>query len=89
MSDYRRGLDSWLDSMATYKSISNYNAIANLHILRSTTAHVQPSQSAITCRFLATASDSGDSSASALTSLSAGSQLHRLSILLTNSLTTL
>jgi hypothetical protein len=35
-----------------------------------------------------TASNNGDSSASALSSLVTGSQLHRLSLLLTNSLTT-
>jgi hypothetical protein len=37
--------------------------------------------------FLVTASNSGDSSASALTSLPAGSQLHGASLFLTDSLT--
>jgi hypothetical protein len=41
-----------------------------------------------TSRFLVTASNSGGSSASALTSLPAGCQLHRLSLLFTDSLTT-
>jgi hypothetical protein len=40
-------------------------------------------------RSLVTASNSGDSSASAVTSLVAGSQLRRLSLLFTDSLTTL
>jgi hypothetical protein len=43
---------------------------------------------AFTNRSFVTASDNGDSSASALTSLLAGSQLHRLNLLFTDSLTT-
>jgi hypothetical protein len=46
---------------------SNYNAIANLHILHITTAHAKPSQRAFSSRF--PVADLNNSSASVLTSL--------------------
>jgi hypothetical protein len=64
--------------------------MAELHNLQITRAHANTSQSAVifTSRSLVTASKSRDSSASALTSLSSGSQLHWLCLLLSDSLTT-
>jgi hypothetical protein len=53
----------------------NYSAVADLHILYITTSHAIVNLlvcSAYTGRFLATASNSGDSSASAPTSLLSG-----------------
>jgi hypothetical protein len=69
----------------------NYSAIADLHTLQITTAHTKSSPACcdFSSRFLVTVSNSGDSSASAFTSLHAGSQLRRLSLLLTDSFTTL
>jgi hypothetical protein len=51
---------------------STYNAIADCHILQITRAHAKSSQSDFTSRFLVTDLNSGDSSASVLTSFSAG-----------------
>jgi hypothetical protein len=51
---------------------SNYSAIANLDTLQITTARAKSSQSAFTSRFLVTDLNSGDSSASVLTSLVSG-----------------
>jgi D-alanyl-lipoteichoic acid acyltransferase DltB (MBOAT superfamily) len=70
---------------------SNYNAITDFHTFQITTAHTNPSQSITvsTSRFLVTASNSEGSSTSALTSLHAGSQLHRLSLPFTDSFCTL
>jgi hypothetical protein len=49
---------------------SNYNTIANFHTVEITTAHAKSFQSAVFIdRSLVTASNSGDSSAPALTSL--------------------
>jgi hypothetical protein len=67
---------------------SNYIAITNFHTLQITTAHAKSFQSLVTSRSLVTASNSGDSSASALTSLPAGSQLYRISLLLRHSIPT-
>jgi hypothetical protein len=69
----------------------NYSAIADLHTLQITRAHrlVFSVCCVFTNRYLIMASNSGDSSASALTTLPAGSQLHRLSLLFTDSLITL
>jgi hypothetical protein len=55
---------------------SNFSAIANIHTLQINTAHAKffPAGCVFTSRFLATASNSGDSSASGLTPLLAGSQ---------------
>jgi hypothetical protein len=55
---------------------SNYNAVANLHTLQITTAHAKPFPTCcvFTSRSLVTASNNGDSSASALkSSLNGGS----------------
>jgi hypothetical protein len=71
-------------------TILNYSAIADLQTLQITTAHAKSFQSAVSSpRSLVTASNSGDSSASAITSLPASSQLNRLSLLFTDALTTL
>jgi hypothetical protein len=51
---------------------STYNAIADLHPLQITIAHAKSSQSAFTSRFLVTDLNDRDSSASVLTSLTAG-----------------
>jgi hypothetical protein len=51
---------------------NKYNAIANLHNLQISTAHVKPSQSAFTSRFPVTDLKNGDSSTSVLTSLLSG-----------------
>jgi hypothetical protein len=51
---------------------SNYNAVVNLHTLQITTAHAKPSHSAFTSRFLIMDLNTGDSSASVLTSLLSG-----------------
>jgi hypothetical protein len=48
---------------------SNYNAIADLHTLQITRAHVKSSQSSFTSRFLVTDLNNGDTSSSVLTSL--------------------
>jgi hypothetical protein len=66
----------------------NYTTIADLHTLQITTAQANSFQSAGKIRFSATDLMNGDYSASALTSLSAGSQLHRLGLLFTDSLKT-
>jgi hypothetical protein len=55
-----------------FVTTSNYGAIAYLHTLQIATAHAESSQSAFTSRFLVTDIDSGDYSASVLTSLPAG-----------------
>jgi hypothetical protein len=47
---------------------SNYNAIANTLTLQITRAHIKPSQSAFTSRFLVTEPNNEDSSVSVLTS---------------------
>jgi hypothetical protein len=92
--DYRRGMD-WILNLLTnlYTPLGNtstYSAIADLCNLHFTVTHDKISQRAVlTSRFLATASNSEDSLASALTSLPAGSQLHRLSAPFTELLTTL
>jgi hypothetical protein len=89
-SDYRRGfgLDiEFIDHLYTkLETTSNYSATANLHTLQITTAHAKsfPACCVFTSRSLVTASNSGDSSASALKcSLNGGSPptdnfLHRL-----------
>jgi hypothetical protein len=51
---------------------SNYNIIANLHTIQNTTAFAKTSQSAFTSRFPVTDLNSGDFSASVLTSLLSG-----------------
>jgi hypothetical protein len=51
---------------------SNYNAIANPHILETTRAHAKYFLPAITSRFLVTDLNNGDSSAFVLKSLPAG-----------------
>jgi hypothetical protein len=87
--DYRRGFGSDIGFIyhlyRQLRTASNYSAIANLHILQITTAHAKFFQPAVfTSRSLVTASNSGDSSASALkSSLNGGSLpndtfLHRL-----------
>jgi hypothetical protein len=64
----------------------NYSAIADLHTSEITNAHAKTFQSALfTSRSIATASNNAYSSASALTSLPAGSQLRRLNLLVTDS----
>jgi hypothetical protein len=67
----------FIDHFNTRNSVTarNYCAIDNLHTLQITTAHAKASHSAFICRFPVTASNGGDSSASALTPLPAG---HRL-----------
>jgi hypothetical protein len=55
----------YLDIVTT----SNYNTIANLHILQITEKHAKSSQSAFTSRFPVTYHNNGDSSASVLTPL--------------------
>jgi hypothetical protein len=67
---------------------SNYSAIANLHTLQITRAYAKsfPACNVFTGRFLLTASNSADSSVSALTPLPAGYRLTTDSVLqLTNS----
>jgi hypothetical protein len=68
----------------------NYSAIVDLHGLQITTAHAKSFQSAVSSPVvpLATVSNSGYSSASALTYLPAGSQLHLICNLFTDPLTT-
>jgi hypothetical protein len=95
MSDYRCsfGLEiGFIDHFNTqFKTTLNYSAIADLHTLQITAAYAQVFW--VCCVFtsssLVKASNSGDSSAFALISLSTGSQLHQLSLLFTDSLTTL
>jgi hypothetical protein len=70
------------DSVTT----SNYGAIADLHTLQITLCLF--SLLCLHQSFPGNGFNSGDSSASALTSLPAGSQLHQLSFLFTDSLTT-
>jgi hypothetical protein len=55
-----------LDLLRPLGTTSNYSAIANLHTLQITTARAKtfPAYCALTTRSLATASNSGDSSAS-------------------------
>jgi hypothetical protein len=76
MSDYKRGLDWWLDLLNTYTHNSllhaTYSAIANLHTLQITKAHAKSSQSDFTSRFVVTDLNNWDSSAFVLTSLPAG-----------------
>jgi hypothetical protein len=64
MCDNRRGLDWWMDLLTTYTS--NYSATANLHNSQITTEHFKPFPACcvFTSRSLATAANSGDSSAS-------------------------
>jgi hypothetical protein len=66
--DYRWGLDWWIDLLTTYAhgTTSNYSAIANLHTSQITTASAKyfPACCVFTSLSLATASNSGDSSAS-------------------------
>jgi hypothetical protein len=70
-------------------TVLNYSAIANLHTSPITTAHSKSFQSAVfTTHSLVAASNSGGFSASTLTSLLTGSQLHRLCLLFTDTLTT-
>jgi hypothetical protein len=88
--DYRRnfGLDiGFIDHLYTQlAATNNYNAIVNLHTLQITTAHAKsfPACCVFTSRSLVTASNSEESSASALkSSLNGGclptdSFLHRL-----------
>jgi hypothetical protein len=86
-SDYRWDLNwetRFIDHFNTWLVTTfNCSAIANLHTLQTTTANAKPSQSVTvsTRHSLVTTSNSGDSSASELTLLPAGSQLHRLSSL--------
>jgi hypothetical protein len=54
----------------------NYNGITDLHTLQITTAHAKSIQSAFSSCFPVTGLNNGDSSASVLTSLSTGAQLH-------------
>jgi hypothetical protein len=94
MSDYRRGLDWWLDFTDHFNTqlviTINYSAIADLLTLQTTKTHAKSFKYAVfISRSLVTASNSGDSAASVHTSLPAGSQLHRLSIFFIDSLTTL
>jgi hypothetical protein len=66
----------------------NYGAIADVHTLQIATSHAKSFQSAVlTSPSLVTSSNNGDSSASALSSLPDGSQLLRLSLIFTDSLT--
>jgi hypothetical protein len=64
------GLDWILDLLTTYttrlETTSNYSAVANLHNSQLTTAHAKSFSACyvFTSRSLATASNSGDSSAS-------------------------
>jgi hypothetical protein len=93
MGNYRRDLRLEIKFTAHFNTrlvtTLNYSAIADLHTLQITTAYVKSFYSVFTSRSLVTATNSEDSSASAFTSLPAGSQLHRLSLPFTNSLTTL
>jgi hypothetical protein len=89
-SDYRRGFGSNIGSIDhLYRQLgttNNYNSIVNLRTLQITTAHAKsfPAYCVVTNRSLVTASNSGDSSASALkSSLNGGSLptdsfLHRI-----------
>jgi hypothetical protein len=79
--DWRLDIDHFNIRLVT---TLNYSAIADLHTLQITIAVC--CSSSVVPRL--TASNSGDSSASELTSLSAGSQLHRLSLFFTDCLTT-
>jgi hypothetical protein len=91
MCDCRRGFGLEIRSVhfnTRLVTTLNYSTIAFLHILQISTAHGKSLQSVVSCRSLVKASDNGDSSVSALTSLPSGSQLHRLSLLSTDSLTT-
>jgi hypothetical protein len=86
MCDYWRSLDWWVDLFASYTQLAtknNHNALANPHTLQITRAHAKSSQFAYTTsRFLLTDLNSGDSSASVLTSLLSDeyptTQLHRV-----------
>jgi hypothetical protein len=69
----------------------NYSAIVDLHILQITTAHAKsfPACSVFTSSCLVTASNSGESSsASTFASLPSSYQVHRVSLLFTDSLMT-
>jgi hypothetical protein len=85
MSDCRQsfGLDiGFIDHLHTQLgTTSNYSAIANLHNLKATTAHTKsfPAYCVFISRFLVTASNSEDSSASMLkSSLPIDLYFHRL-----------
>jgi hypothetical protein len=65
---------------------SNYSAIVDLHTLEITTAHVKTFQTIFTSRSLVTASNIGDFSASALSSLLTASNKSSLQRLPYNSL---
>jgi hypothetical protein len=71
MSDYRRGfgLDVEFIDLLQVLATSNYNSIANFYTLQFTLVHANSFRSAVTSHFLITASNSGDSLASALTLL--------------------
>jgi hypothetical protein len=92
--DYRRafGLEiGFIDHFTTrLVTTSNYSSSADLHTLQITIAYAKsfPACCVFTSRSLVTASNSGDSSAFAFTSLIAGSELQSLSLLFTDSLTT-
>jgi hypothetical protein len=63
--DYRRGMD-WILDLTQLGTTSNHSAIADFHNSRITTAPTKPFPACyvFTSRFLATALNSGDSSAS-------------------------
>jgi hypothetical protein len=94
MCDYRRGFGlqiGFTDHFTTrLVTTSNYSSIADLYAFQITIAYSKsfPVCCVFTSRSLVTASNSGNSSAFAVTSLLACSQLHRLSILFTDSLAT-
>jgi hypothetical protein len=65
MGDYRRGMDWWMPLLAQLGNTYNYSAIADLHTFQITIASAKPFPSCCVFnnRCLATASNSGDSSA--------------------------
>jgi hypothetical protein len=87
-SDYRRGLDWWLDLLTTITHDLWLHLIIAPSLISTLYKSLQHTLSLLS-RSLVTASNRGDSSASAFTSLPASSQLHRLSLLFTDSLTTI
>jgi hypothetical protein len=82
MSDYRRGLDWWMDLLTIYTYDSELQAItappANVHNSQLTTAHAMlfPSYCVFTSRSLATVSNGGDFSASGAKVLSSQTPVH-------------
>jgi hypothetical protein len=83
MSDYRRGLDCRLDLLTTLKHDSWLRLIIAPSLNPTFNISLQHVLSLLACCIftsssLVTASNNGDPSASALTSLPASSQLHRL-----------